>query len=87
MTVEFLAWAKEIALSYHEKWGGSGYPAGLAGDRIPISARLMAVADISDALTSRRVYMDAMGHHEATAILLEGGAKHSDPTWSTPSLQ
>ena len=79
MTVEFLACAKEIALSHHEKWDGSGYPAGLAGNGIPISARLMAVADVYDALTSRRVYKDAMGHDEAVAIILEGRGKHFDP--------
>jgi HD-GYP domain-containing protein (c-di-GMP phosphodiesterase class II) len=79
ITVEFLACAKEIALSHHEKWDGSGYPAGLAGNSIPISARLMAVADVYDALTSRRVYKDAMGHDEAIAIIMEGRAKHFDP--------
>ena len=79
MTVEFLACAKEIALSHHEKWDGSGYPEGLAGNRIPISARLMAVADVYDALTSRRVYKDAMGHDEAIAIIMEGRGKHFDP--------
>lgn len=79
MTVEFLACAKEIALSHHEKWDGSGYPAGLAGNRIPVSARLMAVADVYDALTSRRVYKDAMGHDEAIAIIMEGRGKHFDP--------
>ncbi|WP_305722160.1 HD-GYP domain-containing protein [Bradyrhizobium sp.] len=79
MTVEFLACAKEIALGHHEKWDGSGYPAGLAGSRIPISARLMAVADVYDALTTRRVYKDAMGHDEAIAIIMEGRGKHFDP--------
>lgn len=79
MTVEFLACAKEIALSHHEKWDGGGYPAGLGGNRIPISARLMAVADVYDALTSRRVYKDAMGHDEAIAIIMEGKGKHFDP--------
>ena len=79
ITVEFLACAKEIALSHHEKWDGSGYPAGLAGHSIPISARLMAVADVYDALTSRRVYKDAMGHDEAVAIITEGRGQHFDP--------
>ena len=66
-------------MSHHEKWDGSGYPAGLAGNRIPISARLMAVADVYDALTSRRVYKDAMGHDEAIAIIMKGRGKHFDP--------
>jgi HD-GYP domain-containing protein (c-di-GMP phosphodiesterase class II) len=79
ITVEFLACAKEIALSHQEKWDGSGYPEGLAGDRIPISARLMAVADVYDALTTRRVYKDAMGHNEAITIIMEGRGKHFDP--------
>ncbi|MEA2953459.1 MAG: hypothetical protein QOJ96_2979 [Alphaproteobacteria bacterium] len=79
MTVEFLACAKEIALSHQEKWDGSGYPEGLAGNRIPISARLMAVADVYDALITRRIYKGAMGHDEAIAIIIEGRGKHFDP--------
>ena len=79
MTVEFLACAKEIALNHQEKWDGSGYPRQLAGDAIPISARLMAVADVYDALTTRRVYKDAMPHDEAVAIILEGRSRHFDP--------
>jgi HD-GYP domain-containing protein (c-di-GMP phosphodiesterase class II) len=79
MTVEFLACAKEIALSHQEKWDGSGYPGKLAGNSIPISARLMAVADVYDALTSRRVYKEAIGHEEAIAIILEGRNRHFDP--------
>ena len=79
MTVEFLACAKEIALNHQEKWDGSGYPRKLAGDTIPISARLMAVADVYDALTSHRVYRDAMRHDQAIAIILEGRGTHFDP--------
>jgi len=79
MTVEFLACAKEIALSHQEKWDGSGYPRKLAGSTIPISARLMAVADVYDALTSRRVYKEAMHHEEAVAIVIEGRNRHFDP--------
>ena len=79
MTVEFLACAKEIALSHQEKWDGSGYPRKLAGSTIPISARLMAVADVYDALTSRRVYKEAMHHEEAVAIVIEGRNQHFDP--------
>jgi hypothetical protein len=79
VTVEFLACAKEIALSHQEKWDGSGYPKKLVGNAIPISARLMAVADVYDALTSRRVYKDAMGHDQAITIIMEGRGSHFDP--------
>jgi len=85
--VEFLACAKEIALSHHEKWDGSGYPNKLAGDAIPISARLMAVADVYDALTSRRVYKDAMPHDQAIAMIVEGSGKHFDPEIVAAFLQ
>jgi putative two-component system response regulator len=77
--VEFLSMAKEIALSHQEKWDGSGYPQGLSGDDIPISARLMAVADVYDALISRRVYKDAMSHQEAVQIIADGKGTHFDP--------
>ena len=79
MTVEFLACAKEIALNHQEKWDGSGYPRQLAGNAIPISARLMAVADVYDALTTRRVYKDAMPHDQAIVIIMEGRGSHFDP--------
>ena len=77
--VPFLKYAKEIAYSHQEKWDGSGYPEGLSGDDIPISARLMAVADVYDALVSRRVYKDPMPHDDAVKLLLEGKGKHFDP--------
>ena len=77
--VPFLQYAKEIAYSHQEKWDGSGYPQGLAGDEIPISARLMAVADVYDALISRRVYKMPMPHDEAVKIMLEGKGQHFDP--------
>lgn len=76
---EFLACAREIAASHHEKWDGSGYPLGLAADAIPISARLMAIADVYDALISRRVYKAAMTHDQASAIILAGRGTHFDP--------
>jgi putative two-component system response regulator len=79
MEVEFLAMAKEIAYSHQEKWDGSGYPQGLAGDAIPLSARLMAVADVYDALISRRVYKDGMSHAKAVSIIIEGKGTHFDP--------
>lgn len=75
----FLGVAKEIAGSHHEKWDGSGYPEGLAGEAIPLSARLMAVADVYDALISKRVYKDAFPREEAEKIILEGAGKHFDP--------
>ncbi|MDO9140523.1 MAG: two-component system response regulator [Methylobacter sp.] len=76
--VDFLSFAKSIALSHQEKWDGSGYPQGLAGDTIPIPARLMAVADVYDALISRRVYKDGMAHEQAVHIMLEGRGSHFD---------
>ncbi|MDH0867012.1 two-component system response regulator [Mitsuaria sp. GD03876] len=77
--VVFLSMAKDIAYGHQEKWDGSGYPQGLSGEAIPLSARLMALADVYDALISRRVYKDPMPHHAATAILVEGRGTHFDP--------
>ena len=79
MSVEFLNTAKEIAYGHQEKWNGSGYPLGLAGDAIPLSARLMAVADVYDALISRRVYKEGMPHEKAVAIIQEGKGKPLRP--------
>ncbi|WP_432467406.1 HD domain-containing phosphohydrolase [Agarivorans sp. Z349TD_8] len=75
----FLQYAKQIALSHHEKWDGSGYPQGLSGAAIPLSARLMALADVYDALISKRVYKPAFSHEKAKQIILEGKGKHFDP--------
>jgi putative two-component system response regulator len=75
----FLIFAKEIAISHQEKWDGSGYPEKLAGERIPISARLMALADVYDALVSTRPYKKAMTHEQATKIIAEGRNSHFDP--------
>ncbi len=77
--VEFLRLAKEIAHWHHEKWDGSGYPDGLAGDAIPISARLMALADVFDALTTRRVYKPPMDFAEAREFIVAGRGTHFDP--------
>ena len=77
--VEFLSMAKEIAYCHHEKWDGSGYPQGLAGDDIPVTARLMALADVYDSLISRRIYKEGMPHDEATTIIVEGRGTHFDP--------
>ena len=79
MPVEFLSCAKEIALGHQEKWDGTGYPAGLAGDAIPISARLMAVADVYDALISRRVYKEGMSHEHAVKVIESSKGTHFDP--------
>lgn len=77
--VEFLSLAKEIAHWHHEKWDGSGYPDGLAADVIPLSARLMALADVFDALVSPRVYKAAMPFEQARDIIIEGRGCHFDP--------
>ncbi|MEI8237238.1 MAG: two-component system response regulator [Methylococcaceae bacterium] len=79
LEVPFLKYAKEIAYAHQEKWDGSGYPLGLAGDNIPISARLMAVADVYDALISRRVYKEGMSHEQAVQLIIEGRGSHFDP--------
>jgi len=79
LEVPFLKCAKEIAYYHQEKWDGSGYPTGLAGNDIPISARLMAVADVYDALISRRVYKTGMPHEKAVQIISEGKNTHFDP--------
>lgn len=75
----FLRLAREISLTHHEKWNGSGYPAGLSGDQIPVSGRLMALADVYDALISKRVYKPAFSHEKARGIILEGSGSHFDP--------
>ncbi len=79
LEVAFLTMAKEIAYSHQEKWDGTGYPEGLSGDRIPIPARLMAVADVYDALISRRVYKEPMPHEEAVEIIRLSSGQHFDP--------
>ncbi|EGJ11560.1 MULTISPECIES: HD-GYP domain-containing protein [Rubrivivax] len=71
--------AKEIAHRHHERWDGSGYPDGLAGEQIPRSARLMALADVFDALISKRCYKDAWDYGQARAVILEGRGTHFDP--------
>ena len=68
-----------IARSHHEKWDGSGYPQGLVGEDIPLEGRIVAVADVFDALTSKRVYKPAMSIEDAEALMREGAGKHFDP--------
>lgn len=80
MPLPFLSIAKQIAHWHHEKWDGSGYPDGLAGEAIPLAARVMALADVYDALTSVRPYKVAMTSDAARDIILAGKGKHFDPT-------
>lgn len=75
----FLRFAKEIAYSHHERWDGTGYPQGLTGDAIPLSARLMALADVYDALISRRVYKAPFPHQQSVEMIREGRGSHFDP--------
>ncbi|MEC8554427.1 MAG: HD domain-containing phosphohydrolase [Planctomycetota bacterium] len=77
---DFLTVAHEIALSHHEKYDGTGYPAKLQGNEIPISARIVALADVYDALVSPSVYKRPMTHKQAREIILEGAGQHFDPT-------
>ena len=79
LELPFLTYAKEIAYSHQEKWDGSGYPEGLSGEAIPLSARIMAVADVYDGLISRRVYKPAMPHDQAVAFMRQGRGVHFDP--------
>ena len=78
-TTGFLAYACEIAASHHEKWDGSGYPDGLVGEEIPLSARLMSLADVYDALRSKRVYKEAFSHEKSREIIIDGKGSHFDP--------
>ena len=79
MPAHFLKFIRKIAYTHHEKWDGTGYPEGISGDDIPISGRLMAVADVYDALISRRVYKLPLSHEKAVAIIKEGAGTHFDP--------
>lgn len=75
----FVSCASEIAYNHHEKWDGSGYPRGLVGEDIPICGRIMALADVYDALISARVYKPAFSHEKARQIILAGNGTHFDP--------
>lgn len=75
----FLRMAWEIAGSHHERWDGKGYPQGLAGEAIPLAARIFAMADVYDALSSRRVYKDAFGHDVTRGIIVKGSGEQFDP--------
>jgi putative two-component system response regulator len=78
-SARFLRMARDIAASHHEWYDGSGYPRGLAGQAIPLSARIVALADAYDALTSKRVYKDAFTHDKARAAVIKGRGTHFDP--------
>ena len=73
--------------SHHEKWDGSGYPEGLRGKDIPLSARIVAVADVYDALTSKRPYKKAFSHEKAVSIITEGRGSHFDPELTDTFLE
>ena len=75
----FLTIGKEVAFSHHERWDGSGYPAGKKRDQIPLSARIVALADVYDALTSKRSYKNALSHEEAVRIIMSERGTHFDP--------
>jgi len=77
--VRFLSMARDIAATHHERWDGTGYPASLAGQQIPLSGRIMALADVYDALTSKRVYKGAYSHEVARGIILKESGSHFDP--------
>lgn len=75
----FLPIAREIAYYHHEKWNGKGYPEGLSGDNIPLSARIVSLADVYDALTSKRIYKEAFTHAEAVKIIVSERGRQFDP--------
>ena len=79
--------AARIALTHHERWDGSGYPIGLAGEDIPLEGRITAVADVFDALSTKRAYKPAFPLEKCFSILQEGRGTHFDPQSSTPSSQ
>lgn len=83
----FLRIAREIAASHHERWDGTGYPEGLSGEEIPLSARIVSVADVYDALTTKRVYKDAFPHEQAVEIIREGSGTQFDPRIVTGFLK
>ena len=83
---EFKILAENVAHFHHERWDGSGYPNGLKGEGIPLEARIMAVADVYDALVSKRCYKDSMSFEEAKNIILDGMGKHFDARLKEPFM-
>ena len=75
----FLTLAKEIAYYHHERWDGTGYPKGLSGENIPLSARIVALPDVYDALTSERIYKEIIPHEKARELIINEKGKHFDP--------
>lgn len=78
-SAEYLRFARDIANSHHEKFDGSGYPHGLSGEDIPLCGRIVALADVYDALTTKRVYKEAYSHEEAREIIIDASGQHFDP--------
>jgi putative two-component system response regulator len=76
---DLLKVAREIAVSHHERWDGTGYPSGLSGDEIPISGRIVSIADVFDALTSKRSYKEAWTAEDAYNLIAENSGLHFDP--------
>ncbi|NQU41927.1 HD domain-containing protein [bacterium] len=77
--LSFLALGQAIAYGHHEKWNGKGYPVGLDGEHIPLSARIVALADAYDAMTTKRCYKEAFSHHKTREIICEESGSHFDP--------
>ena len=75
----YLALARDIAMYHHEKWDGTGYPAGLKKEEIPLSARIVAICDVYDAVTTDRVYKKAWTHEKAKNMIINGRGSHFDP--------
>lgn len=75
----FIRMARDIALTHHERFDGTGYPAGLRGDSIPLCGRIVALADVYDALTSQRIYKQAFSHEIARGVIVDESGKHFDP--------
>ncbi len=78
-SAEYLRIGRDIAWAHHERWDGTGYPRGLKGEEIPLAARIVALADVYDAVTVKRVYKAAQPHQIARGIILDGKSKHFDP--------
>jgi putative two-component system response regulator len=83
---KFLRMARDIAMTHHERWDGTGYPRGLHGEQIPLCGRIVALADVYDALTSKRVYKDSYDHDVARSIIVEAAGAHFDPDIVTAFL-